>query len=292
MSQKANYFRLGIFIIAASAILVAIILALGAGTAFKRTVTIETYFDESVQGLDVGSAVKYRGVQIGRVTRIGFTGSTYQDDLPMKNRRQYVLVEAELQPELIGARTRRGARCMEMIAAGLRAARAGGNHRHGLPGDRFRGPEDEPAAHDHLGPPAHLHPVGAEHVQPDRERGAEVPGHARQRGHRRCDQLDCGARADRERQARRAARRRIAFEATAAAKEAWLIARLTAQLPPEVTQASKTSASQARGCVRCSRIPAGRRARPGGGGLAKVREVAENPHLQDALVRLTASPPG
>ena len=48
-------------------------LALGAGNVFKRTVTIETYFDESVQGLDVGSAVKYRGVQIGRVTRIGFT---------------------------------------------------------------------------------------------------------------------------------------------------------------------------------------------------------------------------
>ena len=87
MSQKANYFRLGIFIIAASAILVAIILALGAGTAFKRTVTIETYFDESVQGLDVGSAVKYRGVQIGRVTRIGFTATQYQSDVPTKNRR-------------------------------------------------------------------------------------------------------------------------------------------------------------------------------------------------------------
>jgi hypothetical protein len=104
MSQKANYFRLGIFILVAAAILVAIVLALGAGNIFKRTVTIETYFDESVQGLDVGSAVKYRGVQIGRVTRIGFTGSTYQRDVPMKSRRQYVLVEAELQPALIGTR--------------------------------------------------------------------------------------------------------------------------------------------------------------------------------------------
>jgi len=97
MSQKANYFKLGLFIIASVAVFLAIVLALSAGQLFKRTVPIETYFNESVQGLDVGSAVKFRGVQIGRVTGIGFTATTYQQDQPPQERKQYVLVEAAVR---------------------------------------------------------------------------------------------------------------------------------------------------------------------------------------------------
>ena len=122
MSRKTNYFKLGLFVIAAVVIAIAIVLALGAGNIFKSTTTIETYFDESVQGLDVGSAVKYRGVQIGRVTKIGFTFNRYQQDVPMQNRKPYVLVEAELQPQLIGVgAASEPERLKEMIAAGLRA---------------------------------------------------------------------------------------------------------------------------------------------------------------------------
>ena len=121
MSQQANYFRLGLFIIAAVAAFVAIVLALSAGQLFKRTVTMETYFNESVQGLDVGSAVKFRGVQLGRVTSVGFTSTKYQQDLPPHQRKQYVLVETEVQPELVGARgERQPERLQDMIAAGLR----------------------------------------------------------------------------------------------------------------------------------------------------------------------------
>ena len=102
MSQKANYFKLGIFIIAAAAILVAIILALGAGNIFKQTVTIETYFDESVQGLDVGSPVMVRGVQIGRVKEIGLV-SRYYDLGAVESSfdaQQKVLVLMELRDQL------------------------------------------------------------------------------------------------------------------------------------------------------------------------------------------------
>jgi paraquat-inducible protein B len=57
-----------------------------------------------VQGLDVGSKVKYRGVTIGEVTRISFTYVKYQQDKPMSERLRYVLVEAQLQPKLLGGR--------------------------------------------------------------------------------------------------------------------------------------------------------------------------------------------
>jgi paraquat-inducible protein B len=122
MSQQANYFKLGLFLIGAVVVFLAIVLALSAGQLFKRTVTMETYFNESVQGLDVGSAVKFRGVQIGRVTRIGFTSTTYQQGQSPPDRKQYVLVEAEVQPELVGgAGAREMERLQEMIVKGLRA---------------------------------------------------------------------------------------------------------------------------------------------------------------------------
>lgn len=43
---------------------------LGASKYFEKGKTYVTYFDESVQGLQLDSAVKYRGVEAGRVERI------------------------------------------------------------------------------------------------------------------------------------------------------------------------------------------------------------------------------
>jgi len=108
MSQKANYFKLGLFVIGAIAALIAVLLIIGTGRFFERRITIETYFTESVQGLDIGSKLKLRGVVIGEVTRISFTYVYYQLDLPMSERHRYVLVEAQLQPRLVGGRAAAG----------------------------------------------------------------------------------------------------------------------------------------------------------------------------------------
>ena len=119
MTRQANTFKLGVFIIAAVTVFLAIVLALGAGNIFRTTATVETYFNETVQGLDIGSAVKYRGVQLGRVTRISFTWVKYQQDRPAKDRKAYVLVEAEFEPSLLIAKSAQD-RLEEMILAGLR----------------------------------------------------------------------------------------------------------------------------------------------------------------------------
>ena len=108
MSQKANYFKLGLFVIGAIAAGILVLVIIGSGRWFERKVIIETYFKESVQGLDLGSKLKYRGVTIGEVTRISFTYTRYQLDLPITQRERYVMVEAQVQPRLLGGRAAAG----------------------------------------------------------------------------------------------------------------------------------------------------------------------------------------
>jgi ABC-type transporter Mla subunit MlaD len=96
MSAKANYFKLGLFIIIAVVLGIAAVLILGAGRIFQKRYTIETYLDQSVQGIDVGSKVKYRGVHIGSVRRIGFTRDRYPDPKASPTNHSYVLVEIEV----------------------------------------------------------------------------------------------------------------------------------------------------------------------------------------------------
>ena len=108
MSQKANYFKLGLFVIGAIAAGIVVLLIIGSGRWFQKRIVIETYFNESVQGLDVGSKLKVRGVAIGEVTRIGFTYNRYQLDRPMSDRARFVMVEAQIEPRLLGGRAGAG----------------------------------------------------------------------------------------------------------------------------------------------------------------------------------------
>ncbi len=102
MNQQLPYFRLGMFILLALAALIALALVLGAGSLFRRQITMETYFNESVQGLEVGSKVMFRGVMIGSVTRVTFTYVKYELDRPPGQRKPYVLVQFQIRPELLG----------------------------------------------------------------------------------------------------------------------------------------------------------------------------------------------
>ncbi len=71
MATEAHKLQVGAFVISATVFLVAGLIWLGATRFFEPSESFVTYFNESVQGLDVGAPVKYRGVSGGRVARIG-----------------------------------------------------------------------------------------------------------------------------------------------------------------------------------------------------------------------------
>jgi len=71
MAAPTNQWKLGLFVVVGFAVAMGTLVALGARSLEKATVKYRMYFDESVQGLDVGSPVKFRGVTIGSVYAIG-----------------------------------------------------------------------------------------------------------------------------------------------------------------------------------------------------------------------------
>jgi len=74
MSNSTNHWKLGLFMVMGVMSIVAAVVFFGGRSLRKETVAYKTYFDESVQGLEVGSPVKFRGVNIGSVSDIDFAG--------------------------------------------------------------------------------------------------------------------------------------------------------------------------------------------------------------------------
>jgi len=116
MSAQINYFKIGLFVVVASVIGVVSIIVLGAGTFFQKKVLIETYFVESVQGLEEGAPVKFRGVLVGKTREITLVGKAYPTE------RQYVLIRATLFPDIFRVTCSRpsGSNLKNEIEKGLR----------------------------------------------------------------------------------------------------------------------------------------------------------------------------
>jgi phospholipid/cholesterol/gamma-HCH transport system substrate-binding protein len=70
MPSTGTKFTVGLFVISGLAMVIVFVLWLGMAQYFKEGRRYEVYFDESVQGLNKDSAVKYQGVGIGRVESI------------------------------------------------------------------------------------------------------------------------------------------------------------------------------------------------------------------------------
>ena len=123
MSARANYFKIGIFVISAAVIAIIAIVALGVGTFFQKKIMMEAYIDGSVQGLDVGSPVKFRGVKFGDVEEIIFVHQEYKLDPTSEEfikYGQYVLVKVGIEPGRDITEEERRQFVEKMIERGLR----------------------------------------------------------------------------------------------------------------------------------------------------------------------------
>ncbi len=88
MSEKIRRLRTGTFIVGALLLVLAILFFLGGRDLFAKKIKVCTYFDESVQGLNRGAAVKFKGAPIGTVSDIRIIFPNY------------VLVEMEIDVSL------------------------------------------------------------------------------------------------------------------------------------------------------------------------------------------------
>lgn len=76
-SSRRLYLRVGTLILVGAGLTVGFILFFTAGRLTRSATTYETYLRESVQGLEVGAAVRFRGVRLGQVTEINLVGAEY-----------------------------------------------------------------------------------------------------------------------------------------------------------------------------------------------------------------------
>lgn len=91
MAVATNRWKLGLFVIVGFAVAFAALVLFGARSFSKKTVEFVSFFDESVQGLEVGSPVKFRGVTVGRVSAIDIAENL-----------RHVQVTSELSVEQVG----------------------------------------------------------------------------------------------------------------------------------------------------------------------------------------------
>jgi ABC-type transporter Mla subunit MlaD len=96
MAENQRYVRLGVFVFVTLVVVAAILFILGGRSLLEPTFTFETYFDESVAGLDVGAPVKFRGVPMGQVTQIVTSPAVYEVGVPIAKRREYIVVRVKI----------------------------------------------------------------------------------------------------------------------------------------------------------------------------------------------------
>ncbi|MCD8338633.1 MAG: MlaD family protein [Burkholderiales bacterium] len=118
MSGKKVYISLGIFVFVGIALALVGIGLLVGPRLFQPASMVETYFIYSISGLEVGSPVKFRGIEVGQVREIALSSEAYpeagQDLLTETHSLAVVRLELYMKPEELQSEL------TELVAKGLR----------------------------------------------------------------------------------------------------------------------------------------------------------------------------
>jgi len=147
MNDQQQYFRLGLFVTASLILVFCLLFILGGRSLFQPSFTIETYFNGSVSGLEVGAPVSFRGVPLGNVSEIFPSPAVYESDVPVDKRMGYIVVRAKVT----GPRTQIWKKEMEeYVKRGLRiqTQMAGITGQQNLAVDFFDPTNHPPLPHD------------------------------------------------------------------------------------------------------------------------------------------------
>jgi len=103
MSKKANPASIGLFIVVGLALGVIGLLLFSSSRLFSRTIPCVLYFNSSLNGLNQGAPVKYRGVTIGSVTKvmIRYNQATNDYSMPVIVEIQENLLQERLEDTLL-----------------------------------------------------------------------------------------------------------------------------------------------------------------------------------------------
>ena len=119
--NEANYAKIGMFLLVGLALIAGTLVYLGGAGGEKREYLVETYFANDVSGLDVGSAVNFRGVRVGSVKHISFVGAEYDNVPPKHARNIYVLLALDSKLCRMSANDSPGSFMKRLIDHGLHA---------------------------------------------------------------------------------------------------------------------------------------------------------------------------
>lgn len=114
-SSKPHYFAIGVFVLVASTLGLIGVVAISSDFMRSPKYFLETYVDESVQGIDVGTPFKFRGVKVGNVSEIAMVSTVYDTE------KMYVMVRVALEDrDMMKNQERWKQQVKEMIGQGLR----------------------------------------------------------------------------------------------------------------------------------------------------------------------------
>ena len=119
--NKASYAKIGFFIVVGVALIVGTLVYLGGAGAASHEFPAETFFSDSVSGLDVGSAVNLRGVRVGSVKRISFIGAEYLGASREDRKKIYVGLSLDTRLFRVGDDRKPRQVLSDMVAHGLHA---------------------------------------------------------------------------------------------------------------------------------------------------------------------------